>query len=301
MTRHLSFSVACMFTAVRFASAQIDRSPSDPAAVRESLRAADQAASRRAFADGFVAAILAAADSGIVLLHEGAPIVRGRDRAERLMEAQPSLRDLRMSWEPLRVIVSQDGLFGSTFGTTVRVPGKEPAVLRRYISVWRRPSLGDPWRLVAHVQIGLLSPREYLAPLGLDDQRLGRDMITTYAKADLAFARRAAEAGAPTAFGEYVAPDGMTFAGTGELNIGPATVRARMLESPAAKARWEWYPIVAMSAGSRDLGATIGQAEIHAPDGSSVNYSKYVTIWQRQPDGSLKFVVDGGNQRPAEP
>ena len=31
---------------------------------------------------------------------------------------------------------------------------------------------------------------------------------------------------------------------------------------------------------------------------SDAFYSKYLTIWLRQPDGSLKFLVDGGGARP---
>jgi ketosteroid isomerase-like protein len=27
-------------------------------------------------------------------------------------------------------------------------------------------------------------------------------------------------------------------------------------------------------------------------------YSKYLTVWKRQPDGAWKFVADGGNERP---
>ena len=37
-------------------------------------------------------------------------------------------------------------------------------------------------------------------------------------------------------------------------------------------------------------------AEISA--GGEVYPSKYLTIWQRQPDGSWKYITDGGNARP---
>jgi hypothetical protein len=71
-----------------------------------------------------------------------------------------------------------------------------------------------------------------------------------------------------------------------------------MSEGPAAAASWKWGPVRSIVAGSGDFGATIGEAEIRPPGGEPF-YSKYLTIWQRQPDGSLKFIVDGGNARPA--
>jgi ketosteroid isomerase-like protein len=270
----------------------------DAASARESLRAADLTASRAGFTSGFTPAILGAADSALVLLYDGAPVVRGRSNVERLLAAQPRMRDLRMSWEPLRVVVSSDGLFGTTFGATVRIADTVAPVVGRYINVWRRATTADAWRLVVHVPIGLASPRDYVAISQTAD---GRDAASTspFARADLAFAKRAGEAGAPTAFAEYVSPDGMTFGGGGELNIGPATVRARMLESRAATAKWEWHPTITFAAPSGDLGATIGEAVIRPAAGGEPSYSKYVTVWQRQPDGSLKFIVDGGSARPA--
>jgi hypothetical protein len=55
-----------------------------------------------------------------------------------------------------------------------------------------------------------------------------------------------------------------------------------------------WWPVAAAIAESGDLGCTVGEATI-----ASLNhYSKYLTIWRRQPDRSWKFVADGGNVRP---
>ena len=119
-----------------------------------------------------------------------------------------------------------------------------------------------------------------------------------FAEADRAFARLAADSGAPHAFRRFIAPDGVTFAGTGEINIGPVNVYSRMSQGPAAKAAWKWWPARTIAATSGDLGATIGEAEIQPPGGAPI-YSKYITVWQRQPDGALKFIVDGGNSRPA--
>src|SRR5262249_28182146 len=117
-----------------------------------------------------------------------------------------------------------------------------------------------------------------------------------FSAADLAFSRMAGDSGAPAAFYRFGAPDVITFAGTGELNVGPANLRARMLEGRAATAAWSWHPVLSFSAASGDLGTTIGEAVIKL--GNDASYSKYITIWQRQPDGSIKFIVDGGSSRP---
>ena len=59
-------------------------------------------------------------------------------------------------------------------------------------------------------------------------------------------------------------------------------------------------PVRSFVAQSGDLGATVGEAEISVPN-APVLFSKYLTVWQKQADGSIKFVVDGGNARPAPP
>ncbi len=267
------------------------------AAVRETLRLAEQALSQAAY-EGGLARALAFMTEDAVLLLEGAPIVRGRAAAERLLAGQTALREGRISWEPFRVLTSSDGSLGVTFGGTVAErPGSTPNP-GRYFTVWRRSGAGA-WQVAAHQQVGLLQPGETVLPAG-GAPVAGEPEGNPFAQVDLAFAKLAADSGAPTAFGRFVAPDGMTLAGTGELNIGPVTVRARLAQSPAATARWAWRPLVTFAAASGDLGVTIGEATIQRTDvePAVTNYSKYLTVWQRQPDGSLKFVVDGGSGRP---
>jgi hypothetical protein len=62
-----------------------------------------------------------------------------------------------------------------------------------------------------------------------------------------------------------------------------------------ASAVLAWWPVGAEVAQSGDLGCSVGEATIE-----SLHYfSKYLTVWKRQPDASWKFVADGGNVRPA--
>ncbi|MDP9177412.1 MAG: DUF4440 domain-containing protein [Gemmatimonadota bacterium] len=301
MKIHSMFGTALvMLGAVAF-RAESQASPADSArAWRESLRVADEMASTAAFKTGIAAALPLAMTDDAVLLWDAAPIVSGRPGIQQLLAAQPSVR---ASWQPLRVLVSRDGNFGVTFGATSRYGDvSAPAGSARYISVWRRVAPAS-WKMTAHAQIGLVNPDSVKIPAALpgalSSTKVPQD---PFAAADIAFARMAIDSGAPAAFYHYSAPDGMTFAGTGELNIGPEAIRARLGEGAAGKAKWVWRPVITVAAASGELGATVGTAEIQLGTGpNDVFFSKYLSIWKRQPDGSIKFVVDGGSGRPQRP
>jgi len=268
------------------------------AAARDTLRLADQRISAQAYASGLAHALPAALASDAAFLLEGAPIVQGREAVERLLRAQTAWQGLQPSWSPFRVLLSSDGLLGVTFGETVLQRPAAAPELGRYMTVWRRTAAGS-WEIAAQAHTGLLSAGQtVLLPPGSGSTG-GRAAANPFTAADLAFARLAADSGAPTAFARYIAPDGMTLASTGELNIGPAAARARLAEGRAGSADWRWWPVLSFTAASGDLGVTIGEAEIRLGQGETETFfSKYLTVWQRQPDGSLKFVVDGGSGRP---
>jgi ketosteroid isomerase-like protein len=225
--------------------------------------------------------------------------VSGRESVQQLLAAQPGMR---VSWQPLRVLVSSDGKFGVTFGATSRYgDASTPASSARYISVWRRVSPGG-WKIAANAQIGLVSADSVKLPAALpgalNSMKSPQDK---FAAADIAFAKMAIDSGAPASFYHFGTADAVTFAGTGELNVGPAAIRSRLAEGAAGKAKWVWRPVITIAAPSGDLGATIGTAEIHfGPAEKDIFLSKYLTIWRREPDGSIKFVTDGGSGRPKQ-
>ncbi|MEW6412879.1 MAG: nuclear transport factor 2 family protein [Candidatus Zixiibacteriota bacterium] len=71
------------------------------------------------------------------------------------------------------------------------------------------------------------------------------------------------------------------------------------MHSPTDSARLTWEPIFARIAESADLGYTIGHYDYSTMDsaGNDINMEGYyVTIWERQPDGSWKYVFDTGTQ-----
>jgi ketosteroid isomerase-like protein len=77
------------------------------------------------------------------------------------------------------------------------------------------------------------------------------------------------------------------------MNHGRDAIGAAFAGFPA-HAVLEWAPVGANIAASGDLGCTVGEAAVTTLRA----YSKYLTIWKRQPDGAWKFVADGGNARP---
>jgi ketosteroid isomerase-like protein len=57
-----------------------------------------------------------------------------------------------------------------------------------------------------------------------------------------------------------------------------------------------WEPVDAEVSSSGDLGYTWGNWRFDAPD--TVLHGNYFTVWKKQPDGSWKIALDGGNATP---
>lgn len=60
-----------------------------------------------------------------------------------------------------------------------------------------------------------------------------------------------------------------------------------------------WEPLKADIAQSQDLGYTFGRYKVRE-NGAIKTHGVYVSIWKKQPDGSWKYVVDGGGPTPHE-
>lgn len=59
-----------------------------------------------------------------------------------------------------------------------------------------------------------------------------------------------------------------------------------------------WEPFKAVAARSGEIGYTLGNWKITTPD--TTYHGNYYTMWKRQPDGTWKWTVDGGNNTPGE-
>lgn len=272
------------------------------ASPRASLIQADNAASQAVLRGGMASGLSPVLDDSVVLLYAGAPPVAGKGRVTQLLNAQPALRTLRVQWFPTVVAISEDGRFGVTSGATIvaasDLPTDSTPSYGHYITVWRRSGEG-PWTIIALLPNGVNHPDSVVIPAAIRTNP-GSVAISAaarpFADADLEFARLAADSGAPMAFGVWAAPDVTTPPGDGIMAIGPAQLRARIGGGPAGKLPWQWHPIWGVASASGDLAATIGLSTIGTGDQAYIG--KYISIWRRQPDGSIRFILDSGNDRP---
>ena len=294
---------ACLFHHAEEPPAPL-RSP-----VRDSLLAVDAARGEPATQLGLAHAATAWLDSAIIYLRAGAPIVYGRSSA--LMVIGDTVADrVRFQWRPLGGGVSRDGRAGYTFGvaTSATPNAQSTPTIRsdRYVAFWHRGA-DNVWRILAYAEVGGASLSRGAAlpnadvPMPVYPPRGRRaDAARAVRSADSAFALAAGLQGTGVAFANYIAPHGVVFSNS-EIVIGADAVRALFEEQQRAGGNLNWRPIYADAAESGDLGFTIGESVFtgRGINGTVVQrFGKYLTIWQKQPDGDWRFVVDGGNASP---
>lgn len=105
--------------------------------------------------------------------------------------------------------------------------------------------------------------------------------------AERAFAARAGEVGWIGAFKEYTAPDGLLL---GQAGLVSAPERLAALADDGNRSLY-WAPTYAGIARSGDFGFTTGPASFDAERTPAI---QYFTVWRRQPDGSWRWIYDGG-------
>ena len=286
--------------------------------LRDSLLAADAARGEAATRLGLAAAAPAWLDPSVVYLRGGAPVLYGRDAAQSVIGiGMPDVDAATYRWEPLGGGIARDGRSGYTYGLGIvvvhsgqvsgsRSPG--PAVrVDHYLAFWRRGADGV-WRIAAYAEVGgpavpaeaALPPVGFAPTLSLPRGRRA-DAVRQVREADSAFALAADLQGTGIAFSAFVAPQGVLFSGS-EVVTGPEAVRALLEAQQRRGSTLNWRPVYADAADSGDLGMTVGESVImgrtEATGSVFQRFGKYLTIWQRQPNGSWRFVVDGGNLSP---
>jgi hypothetical protein len=272
--------------------------PALPAQEPSSLLRADRSAAELSSDSGFAYAARSAFDRSAVLLWPAAPVLSGTAELERFLLLHPT-ESLRLSWQPLGLRLSRDSSLGTTWGVAVgssRVDPQPPR-LGRYIAVWRRDP--DRWSIVALVFMGIETPGRTSGWTGLPLARpplRPRGAASPFVSVDLAFAKLAGDSGAAVAFRSYAADDAVSFGGGSVLVQGPLAIS----QGVSGPERWRWHPVAAGAAGDGGLGWTVGEAIIVARDGTP-NYSKYLTVWTRESEGPVRFLLDGGNARPPNP
>ena len=274
------------------------------ALLRADLARADSVA-RLGYADGLAGSF----DQDVVFLRGGLPIIRGKAAAHAIVATEEVGRGATVRWQPVRAETSRDGRSGFSYGFTifgVSQGTSAPAVrVDRYIAFWKRGPSG--WRIAAYAETYGAPP----APLALppaaegaqvrDTPMVGvRGALQGMHDADAAFSQFAARYGTGEAFGHFAAADAQIFSAPGEFISGPAAITASF-GSSSGRSSLVWHPVLGDISAAGDLGFTVGNAVFtgERADGERlVNYSKYLTVWRKQGDGTWRYVVDGGSARP---
>ena len=116
-----------------------------------------------------------------------------------------------------------------------------------------------------------------------------REAIIT---AETTFAAQAAREGIKVAFLANSSPTGLV-AEDGKLLNAQALWTARPAQPDS---RLSWHPVWADVAQSGDLGYTTGPWTAFVKERPQAS-GEYVTVWRKQPDGTLKFAVNVGVER----
>lgn len=107
-------------------------------------------------------------------------------------------------------------------------------------------------------------------------------------EAEYAFAQSAKPLGVRGAFLKWLAAD--------SIICGPAPVNG--VASTAAGEpnadTLEWYPALSRTAGSGDLGYTMGPWKYRSADGKAAAQGTFLSVWRKRPDNSWRVVLDCG-------
>lgn len=111
---------------------------------------------------------------------------------------------------------------------------------------------------------------------------------TSVIEAEYAFAQSAKPLGVRGAFLKWLAPDSVI--------CSPAPVNgvaSTAADQPNADTL-EWYPSRSQTAGSGDMGYTMGPWKYRSADGKAAAQGTFLSVWRKQPDDSWRVVLDCG-------
>lgn len=244
----------------------------------------------------------------VVYLRGGLPIVRGRDAARAIVAAESLAAPFAVRWQPVRAEASRDGQSGYSYGYTIvsTATAGSPAIrVDRYIAYWRHLPMG--WRIAAYAETYGAPPPTLALSAEVEASALPNapmepttGPLEAIRGADVEFSKDATRYGTGVAFGRYAAADAQIFSGPGEFISGPHAI-SESFGAPTDRNSLVWHPVHGEVASSGDLGFTVGNAVFTGvrEDGAKLErYSKYLTVWKKQRDGSWRYVVDGGSARP---
>lgn len=261
--------------------------------LRDELLAADRAFATLGAATNLIESLVAPLAADGIFLAPGTGFLRGPDEVRDFLNTNPANIDSKWRWSVIRADVSSDGQNGYTYGyselelpTGVVLPGK-------YQAYWARQSNGD-WKMASFKRsqrapgaVSLVPPPGFETPTTrhrryYPNTEPAAELQTVFG-VDIAFSD-AAQSGVADAFAAYVAPDGAQSRGLIAWAFGPDEIRAAWA---GVAPTFTWAPELGDVATSGDLGFTVGYVY-----SGGVAFSKYFTVWQKQPNGVWRYIVD---------
>jgi ketosteroid isomerase-like protein len=268
-----------------------------------SLIAAEKAFAAASERQGTRAAFLAYLADDAILFRPHP--VNGR----KWMQEHPDQSGL-LTWRPAFADISRSGDFGYTTGPyelRKERTDKKPFRTGSFVSVWRRQA-DSKWRVL--IDTGIVYPQPGAppkagtatssvklppkAPAQSEDKADAAEREALM-ELDRAFAKEAARRGG-AAFLDRLSDDARLL----RTNHFPMLTRREIRAFLAAQQGvMSWRPAGAEVSGAGDLGYTYGLAE-HLPKGADAQaeYSNYLRIWKRQPNGRLAVVLDVSSPTP---
>jgi len=119
----------------------------------------------------------------------------------------------------------------------------------------------------------------------------GAAQPSTIVAAEIAFSRAAKERGQWTAFRLFAAPGALLHGGNGPFAIEPWLATQK---DPPEAVQWDARTVVM----SCDGATAVSQGRYRDPQGKVGNF---VTVWERQGDGSYKYIYDAGGDDVPQP
>lgn len=271
--------------------------PADPKAAVEELIAADRAFSAVASKTDDPAIGLAAMFDKEVIVPSPKGHVIGLDAALALFRENPSYKEGKVSWYPIRGGISADGMQGFTYGFLSLTGGDPARRERKYLSYWVKQPEG--WRVVAYrqqvreagkVTTDMLAPSlPSFSAAPVNDPKVISAHQQSVADAEKSFSDRAQKVGLKAAFREFGGADAMNMYGGANFAVGLDAVTAGFKEGEPAGIHWgtQW----SFAASSGDLGVSIGTIKPNNPkDGAGF---PFFTVWRRDgPDKPWRYIAE---------
>jgi ketosteroid isomerase-like protein len=273
------------------------------AAARAQLLAADSALARVIHSKGEGPGFSSTVADDALYLEPGADHVRGKRRIGTFLSTRSTKR--KLSIRPAVGEISADASVGYTVGwTTLTDSAAATPQYGKYIAFWRRRPDGA-WQLEVwnRSRAAEPPPSTPALPTGQHQgtaQLRALDPVTATRQmrsADSAFAALSVARGAAPAFYQYAAPQAIALGSGKDFVIGPEAIRDDQAAGAVAGQTLDWKPVAGGAGASGDLGWTVGEFRFTAPqEGKTLTVAgKYLTIWRRMPDGSWRYVADGGS------